>query len=262
MAYCAENFIENIKMELKARGRDKVDKIFISHTHYDHIGAMPYVIDQWPDAVIYGSKKAKKVFASQGARDLMKTLGEKARDNFVDTEVEIRNDNFKIDKVVINGDEISLGSSYMKVLETKGHTDCSLTFVLEPESIMFCSESTGVLRCKGDIHSAILKSYNDAIESVIKCREYKPKQLISPHFGMIPPYYIEKYFEIFIEESEREKKMILGSKSKGMTIKEIQMEHEKCYWSEERRSTQPKSAYVENRNHTINCIIREFEDEL
>jgi replicative superfamily II helicase len=150
----------------------------------------------------------------------------------------------------------------MKVLETKGHTDCSLTFVLEPESIMFCSESTGVLSSKGKVHSAILKSYNDAIESAVKCREYKPKQLVSPHFGMIPNYYIETYFELYIEESEREKNMILDLKRKGKTIKEIQMEHEKLYWSDERSKAQPKPAYIENRNHTINCILREFEDEL
>ncbi|MBK5253072.1 MAG: MBL fold metallo-hydrolase [Peptostreptococcaceae bacterium] len=260
MAYCAENFIKNIKEALIERGRDKIDYIFISHTHYDHVGALPYVIDEWPDAIICGSLKAKKVFESKGARNLMKALGEKARDNFVHSDIEIRNDNFRIDKVVSEGDEISLGSSYMKVLETKGHTDCSLTFVLEPESIMFCSESTGVLRSKGDIHSSILKSYKDAIESAIKCREYKPKQLLSPHFGMIPNYYIDTYFELYIEESEREKNMILDLRRRGKTLKEIQTEHEKKYWSDERSKAQPKAAYIENRNHTINCIIREFED--
>lgn len=40
MAYCGEQMIENTKKYLGGR---KLDYVFITHTHYDHMGALPYI---------------------------------------------------------------------------------------------------------------------------------------------------------------------------------------------------------------------------
>ena len=58
MAYCAEGTISNIKTVLHRHQRTRVDYILVSHTHYDHIGALPYVLKEWPDAIVCGAAKA------------------------------------------------------------------------------------------------------------------------------------------------------------------------------------------------------------
>lgn len=44
MAYAANGTIYNIHRELRSHGKSKLDFILLSHTHYDHIGALPYIL--------------------------------------------------------------------------------------------------------------------------------------------------------------------------------------------------------------------------
>ena len=52
MAYCHEELLTNIESALSAHGRKNLDMVLISHTHYDHIGALPYILCRWPQAKV------------------------------------------------------------------------------------------------------------------------------------------------------------------------------------------------------------------
>lgn len=259
MAYCHNGLIRNIEDALKEKGRTEIDYLLISHSHYDHIGAMPYILEKWPDIEVIGAEKAGRVFKSQGAKKTMKRLGEKARETFNGEEGEIMVEGFRLDRAVSEGDRIPMGKGqYFYVLETRGHTDCSLTYVLEPLKLMFLSESTGVLRKPEMIHTAILKSYEDSVHSAVKCREYGAKQLIAPHYGIVPEYYTEKYFDLYLEAAKDLKNYILYWARKGLDHDELLKKVEEKCWSEERGRAQPKAAFLENAGYTVDLIRKEF----
>lgn len=258
MAYCGDKVVRNIEFALAMNDRTTLDGILISHTHYDHIGALPYVKKRWPEAIIYGAAKAKKVFASTGARTLMKELGTTARNLYSDCKNEIIVDGLGIDVIVEEGDKIPIGNEYFYVLETKGHTDCSLTYILEPRKIMFASESTGVLENPQFAHTSILKSYKDSIKSALKCKAYGAKHIICPHFGILPDYFSDEYFDVYIKSAEYKKDFLLNLYKKGYTIEQILDEYSKYHWSERRGNMQPKEAFLINAKHMINVILKEF----
>jgi len=260
-AYCHQSLIENIEKALTARGREKIDYVLISHTHYDHIGALPYILNRWEDVTVFGAEKAKQVFKSEGARRTMKRLGESARDNFTKSDEPVLVEPLRIDRTVKEGDRISLGGDvYFNVLETKGHTDCSLTYVLEPMSLMFTSESTGVLRNPEVIHTAILKSYKDTMESAEKCKKYGAKHIICPHYGIIPDEMTESYFDMYVNAAEEEKNFILGLYDQGLDKDQIMDKFEEKYWSEARGRAQPKAAFYENAKYSIKHILEVFRN--
>ena len=89
MAYCADGIIRNIRKALSERGFEKLDYILLSHSHYDHVAALPYLQEAFPDAISCGSEKCRKVFASEGARKTMTRLSENARDLFGDPSLTI-----------------------------------------------------------------------------------------------------------------------------------------------------------------------------
>ena len=261
MAYCGNDTVKNIEKALKEHGRDKLDALVMSHSHYDHIGALPYVKKRWPDMVVYGAEKAKDVFSRPNAKELMRELGTVARDMYSDSKEEILTDGLGVDVVVGEGSEISLGDQYLYVLETKGHTDCSLSYVLQPDGIMFSSESTGVFENTFYVHIAILKGYKESINSAKKCRDFKPQKLICPHYGLLPDWYIEDYFNLYIKCAENMGAFLKELYHKGLSREEIHQEFMNKYWRDEMNEEHPKAAFEINAKHMELAIIREVRKE-
>ena len=259
LAYCHDGLVKNIHKALDERGRKTLDYITLSHSHYDHIGALPYIISEWPDIKVIAAEKAKRVFESQGAKKTITRLTDEAAKNYGHEPEFYDVEKLRVDIVVHDGDVIDLGKGEkLKVMETRGHTDCSLTFILEPERIMFSSESTGVIRKEGVITSAILKSYKQAVESAKKCMAYKPDVLITPHYGVMSDDEKLSFFIWFLIAAEREKDYILDSYDKTGSVEKTVDLYEERYWSEDWLSGQPKAAFMENANATVRNILKEF----
>ena len=229
MAYCHEGLITNIEEALLARGRETVDYVLVSHSHYDHIGALPYIIKRWMEVTVCGAAKAKSVFESDGAKKTMLRLGNAARDVFAPGTESVLVEPLRIDRILCEGDKIDLGDDeYFYVLETKGHTDCSL------------------------------KSYEDTIEAAKKCEKYEPKQVISPHYGITPDFFAKDYFSMYIASAESERDFILYWADQGFSKEQIMDKFEAQFWSEDRGKEQPKSAFFENAKYTIKHILTVF----
>ena len=156
---------------------------------------------------------------------------------------------------------ICLGKEFVRVLETPGHTDCSLTYVLEPAGIMFASESTGVLKNPRQMHTAILKSYGDSMRSAEKCRAYEPKRILSPHFGMVPQWFNDIYWRLFIEEAEEKRLFFRRLYLEGLTEEQMLECYDAEYWEDKRAKEQPKDAFLINGKNMIKVLMKEFKKE-
>ena len=243
MAFCAADTIENIRRVL---GERKLDCVFVTHSHYDHIGALPYILNAFPDAAVYGSEKCRYVFSREGARKVISKLGSDARDLFTDDREEIIVDGLRVDQVVSDMQIVDIGGGEIVCLETKGHTDCCMSFVLEPDSILFGSESTGVLQGANEVCAEILKSYSDSMESLRKCREYGAKHYVCPHFGLIPDDFQQEFFDKYLEFARRELKLVKEWYAQGLDDDQVLEKYVEEYWSEERASEQPMEAFLAN----------------
>lgn len=258
MAYPHQALIGNIRRVLAKLGRDRVDIILLSHTHYDHIGALPYLLKEWPEAVVVAADKARSVFASEGARRTMKRLGEVARDSFSDSSEPVITDGLRVDWTVGDGSRIDIGGRWLDVLETGGHTDCSLTYVLQPDSIMFLSESTGIMRGQDEVRTTVLKSFPDSIKSARKCKEYHPERIIVPHYGIVPEFYTQKYFDVYLRELRGEINLVCGLAQQGMNEEQILEQVEQIYWFKGREYYQTKEAFRLNTGISIRLILKTY----
>ncbi len=258
MAYCHSGLIENIEKALKNNGKDTLDYVFISHTHYDHIGALPYILERWPEAKVCGAAKAQKVFQSEGAKKTMKRLGESARDLYSNLTEEIKVEGMRLDIPMADGDCIDLGGISMTAVETKGHTDCSMSYLMKPCNLLFSSESTGVLRPSGKMDTSILKNFEDTIKSAEKCRKLKPSGIIVNHYGVVPKEMVDTYYDMYIAAAEEEKEFILDLHKKYTDYQRVLEGYRDRYWTEERKKNQPEAAFLENAKYIIRHIIETY----
>jgi len=111
-----------------------------------------------------------------------------------------------------------LGCFTIKVIETPGPTKCSLTFYTNNETL-YASESTGPMGKNGNMYPVISSSFPGALESIRKCQEINPKEIISPHFGFVPECYKQDYWQKCVLSTEESKDFILKLVIRGMARK-------------------------------------------
>lgn len=257
MAYCGSRMVENLKSALQNRGRSTLDIVFLSHSHYDHIGALPYVKAAFPDAMVYASRHCREILERPNARKLMKELGTTARDLYDSGNTEeIIVDGLAADRVLADGDTVSLGKETVAAIETKGHTDCSMSYYLEPYRILFTSESTGLMETSEYVHTPILKSYDDAIVSMKKCRACGAEYLCLPHFGMLPKDFNETYWKMFEEACHEKLAFVRRMENGGLSEDEMVDEYMKKYWNPAKEQEQPIEAYLINARAVVKAIRR------
>ncbi len=262
MACFAENLIDNIHLVLDREGRT-LDYILMSHTHYDHIGALPYVLKEWPDAVVCGSRKAESVFKHPNALKTMERLGNNAKRLYLgkDSNFEITAEGMRIDRILEEGDEISLGRETVKAYETKGHTDCSMSYMVLPQKILFASESTGIPVSKMQVNTSPLKSMEDTVCSARKLNGLDFSSLILPHYGVYPQKDNRAYFERYIRAEEEERKLIEECFYRNMSEEETFQMHERRYWNENRAKEHPFAAYELNTQIVIHQVFQRLHCE-
>jgi glyoxylase-like metal-dependent hydrolase (beta-lactamase superfamily II) len=254
MAYCAFNLIRNSKQALKDR---TLNYILISHSHYDHIGAIPYLKQEWPHSKVLGAKHAEQIFNRPNAIKAIRRLSAEAAKLYGSADIEEYEDKLlKVDVSICGGDVLNLGGASVKVLETPGHTSCSLSFLVNNE-ILFASESTGYMSKSGKIYPAFITSYSAAMDSIHKCQKLNPRFIVSPHYGLINKKDTRGYWKNCILAMEETKQFILHLAEQGYDEEEIFTKYEKTFRDAQSRLEQPFNAFKLNTQPMIKTVLTE-----
>jgi len=255
MAYCGEETANNIKNELNGR---PLDYVLLSHTHYDHISGLPYFRKVWPELISFGAAYGKKILDKESALSQIKQLSVNAWELYTEEKCQdVLMEGLKIDKTICENDVILLGNRQLSCYETPGHTSCSLSFLLEPERILFASETSGVYSGEGLIFTGMLKSYSETLSSIEKCRKINANHIISPHYGLVSQAESKVYWDMSYASVEESKNFILQKKKEGALFSEILEEYTKEFWISNRTIEQPKEAFVLNAQHMIRNVLKE-----
>jgi len=171
-------------------GFDKLDYIFLTHSHYDHVGLVSYIKRINPEVKVVAHPYAKKVFSNPRAMEIIRELNRQSLRFAPDIEEDWKKaaeiDEITVDYTPDDGEIINLGDGVeVKVFYTPGHTKDSVTYYLLPDKAVFGSDGLGVYTGSGSIMAEFLSNYDDYVRSIELLKNLDIELICLPHSGVV-----------------------------------------------------------------------------
>ncbi|MDR0520040.1 MAG: MBL fold metallo-hydrolase [Clostridiales Family XIII bacterium] len=258
LSFSAPDTAKNIKAALGGRG---LDYILLTHSHFDHAGGTPIISEAFPEAKIVASEHAAHVFTRSGAREMIRSLDiASAKLDGIEAG-EDTTSRLRVDIVAGDGDTLSTQDETIRVYFTPGHTNCSLSYYFEAESLFAVSESSGFML--GDIiWPSFMSSCRDSLASIDLIERLAPDYLLLPHSGLLSGDDAKAYPARIREETLQKSEFILSRHRSGMPENDIVEAFVKEYFDGIIRATgvQTEESFVANAEALVPRLIAESDN--
>jgi len=255
MMFCSKDTIQNVKNALDGR---PLDFLFMTHTHYDHIGALPFFRKEWSNLRVVTSETGAAVLLKNTPRRVIRELSISAAKTYnIVLNADYDDDLFRAEITVKDNDIIYLGDLSVQTLETPGHTRDSLSFFIPELELLILNETPGVLFPDGNIYPCYLTGFRDTINTIKKCSQIPYKHLSIPHRGVTGSEVTEGYFDKALDTNTGCRDFILNMKKKNLSADEMINPFFNKYANEMVLSYQPKEAFLANAAAMIACTLKE-----
>jgi glyoxylase-like metal-dependent hydrolase (beta-lactamase superfamily II) len=191
---------------------DQLHYLFLTHSHYDHVGSAHYLKQHIPNLRIVAHARVAGLLQKPSVLEMMNRLSanhvELLKYNTAGEDLTLHP--FEIDLHLKQGDEFDLGGLTCRVYEMPGHTKDSLAFYFPEIKTLFPSEACGVLQgATGiDMQVEFLASYQDYIDSLKLMISLKPEMVCLGHGWVLTHEDAEDFFKRSLSETFRYRELI------------------------------------------------------
>jgi 2-aminobenzoylacetyl-CoA thioesterase len=175
------------QLEKHAVEEKKIKRIIILHAHFDHCGIVPFFKKRWPWVTITASARAKDLLAAPHIIDSFTFMNQVLIEQFgyqeKSKELGVEFTGIDVEEVVSGGDILSCGDMSLEVIDTPGHSSCSISVYLASEKAMFASDAGGVSH--GDrIFTAANSNFDNYQNSLETLSGYDIEMYFPEHYGV------------------------------------------------------------------------------
>lgn len=127
---------------------ERIGKLLILHSHYDHVGIVPFFKRRHPKLQIYASSRAWEILHMPNAIETINSFSRRGAEwigrlaDCSNLDLEWRDDTQGVS--IWEGDQISLGDLGVQMIETPGHSSCSVTAYVPELKALFPSDAGGI----------------------------------------------------------------------------------------------------------------------
>jgi glyoxylase-like metal-dependent hydrolase (beta-lactamase superfamily II) len=199
--------------QLQAFGIDegRIGKLLILHAHFDHVGLVPFFRRRYPALEIFASKRGWEILRMPKGIDTINAFSRLVADRMgVAGCLEGRDLEWRDDiagEAVSEGGQIDLGGITVRVLETPGHSSCSLSAYCPEIRALFPSDGAGI-----PYEQAIIPSGNSNFtvyqQSLKKLEPLAVEILCADHYGYITGPEAANYISLSIDAAAEKRALI------------------------------------------------------
>ena len=208
-----------------------VKQIVIPHAHPDHVMAVAALREMCPDAVVLASGPAAAVLSNEKAIGFFCKLdaaitaalaesGTIAEKHHPKPLAEMR---IAVDRQIAQGDKVTVDWLSFDVLETPGHSDCSLSFHQPQQGILIISDAAPYLMpdCKS-WWPCYFTGYAPYLTSMRTLAQLDAEILCLGHRAVVRgAEEIKAYFDETIAATERYHRQIIDEITGGESIRQL-----------------------------------------
>jgi glyoxylase-like metal-dependent hydrolase (beta-lactamase superfamily II) len=166
----------------------RITKLLILHSHFDHVGIVPYMKRRLVQAEVYASERAWEILNMEKA---IRTINEFSRTVarrmgrekvYSDYDLEWRDD--ITGKPVHEGDRIDLGGVTVSIFEIPGHSSCTIAAYVPEWKALFPTDGGGIPFGETIVTSGN-SNYTHYQEGLEKLRSLEVDYYCADHYGYL-----------------------------------------------------------------------------
>ncbi|HTY24079.1 MAG TPA: MBL fold metallo-hydrolase [Desulfomonilaceae bacterium] len=207
---------------------DQIRALLILHSHFDHVGVVPFLHGRNPAMKIYASERAWQILSDPRS---ITTINDFSRGVTARMGLEKVYDEYELDwslgiagEKVSDGDIIDVGGIEIHILETPGHSSCSISAYVPQLRALFPSDGGGI-PFEDVIVPAANSNYTQYMESLKKLQPLEVGYLCADHYGFVhgdeARHYMYRSLEAAQDEYSKLKEIYLRTRDVDVAAQEV-----------------------------------------
>jgi len=184
----------------------RITKLLILHSHFDHVGIVPFMKRRLSQTEVYASERAWEILTMEKAirtiNEFSRTVARRMRMEEVYSiyDLEWRDD--ITGKLVHDGDRIDLGGVTVSILEIPGHSSCSIAAYAPEWKALFPTDGGGI-PFRETIITSGNSNYTRYQESLEKLKDLEVDYYCADHYGYMTGQEAREFIPKTIEMAKK-----------------------------------------------------------
>lgn len=166
----------------------KIGGMLILHAHFDHLGIIPYFKRRWPGMEVLASARAWEVVKMKKAIDTINAFSQMVTEKMGFMQAVTPYDLYwrqdVSGSIVKEGDSFDLGGVHVDIIETPGHSSCSISAYVPEMKALFASDGGGI-PFKDMIIPLGNSNFTQFQQSLEKLKSLEVDYLCADHYGYV-----------------------------------------------------------------------------
>ena len=242
-----------------------IDAYLIMHSHFDHNGCVPFFKRRNPAMTVYASRRAVEVLHKPKVIESINRQAHFAIDYRGLADIRSQ---YELDwwpemqiEALSEGDVIDLGDLHLEILETPGHSPCSLCAYIPELRMLFPSDSAAIPL--GDKLLPYGTSNFVQFQASLRKLEHLPVEyLCSDHYAWISGDEARDYIGSTIVEAERRRRLMLETYGRCGTVDAAAEELATTFCDEYVGDLMPWTGFVDSFRAMLRVVVEDYRPAL
>ena len=211
--------VPDVQSQIVKAGIDEklLSRLIIHHTHFDHVGIIPYLKKKWPWVIVTASARGAGQLARPAVIEAIKGINSMVLENngMADKagELGLNFDTIPVEDMPSEGDKRRLGDLTLEFMMVPGHSTCSMAVYVPELKALFASDAGGI-PFEGQVFAAANSNFDLYQESLERMAAYEVDFHGAEHYGAVTGEDAVSFIPKSIDAAIQTRRMIEDSLKK------------------------------------------------